>query len=186
MDTESLGQQRSSINISGDSHFYVGACSPVSLRDVCILQGDFMPQDPFMFYVAHGRFNKPWLYLHAFHLCVTLGPLLHHEKNFSFFKARTMVCDDGQWVSPLLTLIIPHSLGLPIWFPPVFQELLQFSDRAELQDLGLPDVAIDPRGVRVWCNVVELGPLTRTQAAVASRLEQSRARLDKGGVKEDC
>lgn len=130
-----------------------------------------------MFYVAQGHVNKPWLCLEAFHLYVTLGPLLHHEKNFSFFRARTIVYEGDQWFSPFITIILPHYLEFPIWFPSELRDLCTFSDRAELKDLCLPMVEILPRVNPTWRrDVVTMGPSTEIQMAMISRLEQSWAK----------
>lgn len=181
---ENLDQQLSSIAIPDGSRFFIGARSPIFPRDVRMVQGDFMPQDPYMFFVAHGHIDTPWLILEGFRLAVTLGHLLHHEKDFSCFRARTIVYDGmrREWFSPLITLVIPHSLGLPVWFPPEIQKLYRYSDLAALKDLGVPEVEIDPRCIHIWrVNVVEMGPPTRIQAAVASRLGKSWAKSTRKG-----
>lgn len=183
---ENLDQQSPSAAIPAGSYNFIGARSPIYPRDMRAVLGDFMPHNPHMFFVAHGQFDTPWLYLEAFRLCVTLGPLLHHEKDFSFFGARTSVRDGNRLSSPLLTLIIPHYLGLPVWFPLGLQGLYQYTDRAELKDLVIPEVAIDPRGVQVWRrNVVEMGPPTEIQAAAAVRLARSWMKLDREEIEGD-
>lgn len=120
--------------------------------------------------MAYGRANAPWLYLQAFRLCVTLGALLHHEKDFSFFRARTIAYDGDMWSAPFLTLIIPHYLGCS----PELQRLCQSSDRACLDDLGLSPAGLVPYANRIWRrDLVMMGPPTQIQAAMVSRLEKS-------------
>lgn len=168
------------------SCYWIGAHSPIYSRDVQAVLGDFLPQNPYWFYVAHGRFDTPWLYLEAFHMCVTLGPLLHHEKKVSLFRARTIVYENNMWSSPLLTIFIPHHLVLPVSFPPDLQELYQYTDRADIEDLNVPPVQIIPRVHRVWeRDVVRGSSITERQLALENRLRQSwERRVIVRGTKE--
>ncbi|KZP27729.1 hypothetical protein FIBSPDRAFT_886287 [Athelia psychrophila] len=139
--------------------------------DTCI------PRDPYMFYVAFGHVTTPFLHLQAFNLFVTLGPLLHHEKDFSFFRARTIIHAGELWYAPFITLLIPHHLDFPIHFLPALRKLYQYTDRAELSDVNLPNVEIIPKNHRAWRRTaVEMGPITEIQAAMASRLQESWGR----------
>ncbi|KZP15612.1 hypothetical protein FIBSPDRAFT_958627 [Athelia psychrophila] len=169
LNSDMLDRQSPSVIIPDGSRFFIGARSPVYPCDVRPVLGNFMPQDPFMFYIAEGQIDKPWLYLEAFRLCVTLGPMIGHEKNFTIFKGRALIRDGGQRYSPFLTLIIPHRLGLPVWFPPVMQDLYRYSDRAELKDLYLPTV---PHFCGIWERVVtDKRSYTNVQAAMVIRIE---------------
>ncbi|KZP17249.1 hypothetical protein FIBSPDRAFT_894368 [Athelia psychrophila] len=170
-----LDRQSSSIVVPDGSRFFIGARSPVYPGDVRPVLGNFMPQDPYMLYIAQGRVDKPWLYLEAFRLCITLGPKIGHEKNFSIFRGRALIRDGGQRLSPFLTLIIPHRLGLPVWFPPVMQDLYSYSDRAKLEDLYLPSI---PFFCGVWKRVVtDDRPYTDIQAGMVRRVERGWAKL---------
>lgn len=183
MSDRNVEDQLSSSIVNPDgSCYFLGARSPLLPCDVRSVLGEFLPQHPFIFFVAYGRVDTPWLYLEAFRMCVTRGPLLHHEKNFSLFRAITPI---GNGRQQLLTLIVPHRLGLPVWFPPMLQELCQNSDRAELKDLCIPEVEIVPRGHRAWRREMMVpGSYTELPVAMAARLERSWTKsLDQGGVK---
>lgn len=155
------------------SCYFIGAHSPVYSRNVQAVLGDFLPQNPLWFYVAHGRFDTPWLYLEAFHMCVTLGPLLHHEKGVSLFRARTLIYENNQWYSPLLTIFIPHYLPLPVSFPPALRNLYQYTDLAVIEDLHVPPVEIIPRIPRVWKRNARWNFLSARQMALAIRVKRS-------------
>ncbi|KZP19333.1 hypothetical protein FIBSPDRAFT_892724 [Athelia psychrophila] len=175
-DSEVLDQALSII-IPDNSRYFINVLVPVYPGHICSLLGNFMTQDPYMFYVAFGHVTTPFLHLQAFDLFVTLGPLLHHEKNFSFFRARTIVHAGTWWFAPFLTLIIPHRLDFPIRFPLALRNLYQYTDLAGLDDLRLPEVEIVPKCHRVWRrDLVEAGPITKIQAAMASRLQESWGR----------
>ncbi|KZP16532.1 hypothetical protein FIBSPDRAFT_894964 [Athelia psychrophila] len=176
-DTEVLNRQSSSIIIPDGSRYFISALVPVYPGDICSLLGNFMPQDPYMFYVAFGHVTTPFLHLQAFNLFITLGPLLHHEKDFSFFRARTIIHAGELWYAPFITLLIPHHLDFPIHFPPALRKLYQYTDRAELSDVNLPNVEIIPKNHCAWRRTaVEMGPITEIQAAMASRLQESWGR----------
>lgn len=169
-----LQQQSSSVDLPDGSCYFIGAQHPIYPGDVCSVLGKFMPQDPHVFYVAYGRMERPWIYLLGYCLFVTLGPLLHHERDFSFYRAHTIISEDDRIVSPLLTFIVPHYIDTPYSFPISLLCLYQHSDRAELADLLVPEVAPVPPAVCTWQrNVVTRGPSTVIQAAVADRLQQS-------------
>lgn len=170
--------QQSPFHHTADSScYFIGAPSPIYSRDIQTVFGDFLPLNPYWFFVAHGRFDTPWLYFEAFRMCVTLGPLLHHEKGVSLFRARTLLRESNQWISPLFTIIIPHHLTLPVWFPPFLHELYQYTNRAEVKDLDVPQVEIISQVPRVWKrDIVQFGPCTEIQAGLAIRLGQSWAR----------
>ncbi|KZP29078.1 hypothetical protein FIBSPDRAFT_947084 [Athelia psychrophila] len=173
-DSEVLDRSSSSIDIPDGSRYFISALIPVYPNDVRVLLGNFMPQDPYMFFVAFGHVTSPFLYLPAFRLYVTLGPLLHHEMNFSFFRARTIIRSGQWWCAPFITLIIPHHLDFPVHLSLARRNLYQYTDRARLEDLDLPNVEIAPQVHRAWRrDVVVMGPITQIQAAMASRLEQS-------------
>ncbi|KZP08239.1 hypothetical protein FIBSPDRAFT_901431 [Athelia psychrophila] len=164
-DTEVLNRQSSSIIIPEGSRYFISVLVPVYPGDICLLLGNFMPQDPYMFYVAFGR---------AFNLFVTFGPLLHHEKDFWFFWARTIIRAGELWYTPFITLLVPHHLDSLIHFPLALRKLYQYTDCAELSDLNLPNVEIIPKNHCVWRRTaVEMGPITEIQAAMASRLQES-------------
>lgn len=166
-------------SIIASPHCFIGAHSPLSSCDIRPVLGNFLPQDPYIFFVAHGRVDKPFLYVKAFQLCMTVGPLLRHEKNFSFFRARTIIRGVGCWFSPLFTLIIPHYLGFPVGPPPMLRKFYQWSARAGLADLYLPTVEIEPQGDSVWRrDVAIVHPCTGVQAAMGVRLEQSWAKYE--------
>lgn len=133
-----------------------------------------MPHHPFIFFVKWGRVDTSWLYLPAFHMCVTRGPLLHHEKNFSYYQARTRVYVDDQRISPFLTLIIPHHLGFPEAFHLSVQDKHELPSRAKFSDHVLPRVDIYAHRVRVWqWDRVNFYPWTEIQAASFARLQES-------------
>ncbi|KZP04750.1 hypothetical protein FIBSPDRAFT_967867 [Athelia psychrophila] len=173
-DSEELDRSSSSINIPYGSRYFISALIPVYPNNVRVLLGNFMPQDPYMFYVAFGHVTSPFLYLPAFRLYVTLGLPLHHEMNFTFFRAHTIIRSGQWWCAPFITLIIPHHLDFPVHLSLARRNLYQYTDRAWLEDLDLPNVEIAPRVHRAWRrDVVVMGPITQIQAAMASRLEQS-------------
>ncbi|KZP24888.1 hypothetical protein FIBSPDRAFT_1010541 [Athelia psychrophila] len=75
-DSEELDRSSSSINIPDGSRYFISALIPVYPDDVRVLLGNFMPQDPYMFFVAFGHVTSPFLYLPAFRL-VEIVPRVH-------------------------------------------------------------------------------------------------------------
>ncbi|KZP13553.1 hypothetical protein FIBSPDRAFT_897323 [Athelia psychrophila] len=105
-DSEVL-DQASSIIIPDNSRYFINVLVPVYPGHIRSLLGNFMTQDPYMFYVAFGH----------------------------------------------------------------------YTDLAGLDDLRLPEVEIVPKCHRVWRrDLVEAGPITKIQAAMASRLQESWGR----------
>lgn len=160
--------------LSDDSHHFVGLNEDLPPGSVCRVLGNFLPQNPSIFYVAWGQVtHTPFLYLPAFHLAVTRGPLLHHEQNFSYYQAHTIVYVDGRLEFPVLTLMIPHHLGIPEAFQPSPQ-MHQNNHLALFSDHVLPQVEICPHRFRIWQRErVELGPATVIQDATFTRLHNS-------------
>lgn len=159
------------------SHFFIGAPSFLYPNDVCAVLGNFLPENPHIFFVAHAQIRTPWLFVQAFRLCVSLGPLLHHEGDFSFFRGRTIVCEGDTWSSPCLTIMIPHDPDFPFWLiPTALPEAGQYSDRVSLRDLGIPRVGLVPYQNCIWRrDLVSPAFSFKVQAAMMDRLEQSWA-----------
>lgn len=173
-DLLALFHQVSLLDNPDGSRYFAAASGPIFPHQVSCVRGNFMPQNPFIFYVTWGSLDTPWLFLPAFQLFVTCGRLLHHEHDFSYFQARTRVLVGTQRVSIPITLIIPHVVKCPGPFWPSFQDMVEMPYRTKLEELILPEVEIYTHRDRVWdWTKVEQGPWTEAQAASCDKLRES-------------
>lgn len=149
--TALLGPQPEVDDPDGSQRF-AAASGPIFGNHVRIVRGNFMPSHPYIFYVAWsaGPLNTPWLFLPAFGMCVTRGNLLHHEQDFSFYQARTRVFVERVRYSPVLILLIPHSLGHPQPFRPSLLDAFEILFRTSLAEMDIPDVEIVTHRIRTW------------------------------------
>lgn len=163
-----LFRQSSSIVVPDGSSHFVGASGPVYPQDVREVGAAFMPQNPWILYVAWGPVDTPYLWLPNYRFFVHRGLLLCRERNFSFFQGCIRVCLNGQDLAPLITIIIPHRLGGPERFHPSLPTRLMISE------FPLPLVEIASTHRREWdWGSVEFSPFTLRQTESLARLRES-------------
>ncbi|KZP05104.1 hypothetical protein FIBSPDRAFT_903768 [Athelia psychrophila] len=90
------------------------------------------------------------------------------ERNFSFYQGCVRVCLNGQDLTPLITIIIPHRLGGPECLHPLLPTRLLISE------FPLPLVEITSMHRREWdWGTVEFSPFTLRQTESLARLRES-------------
>lgn len=172
-----LWRQSSAIDVPDSSHYFAGAAGPIRPQDVRIVRGNFLPHHSFIFFAAWtaGPILTPWLYLPAFKLFITIGSLLHHERNFSYYQGRCRVVSNGRRYSLPLTLIFPHQ----VWHPESdcwLRKPLDSSHLSSLADINVPEVEINTYRFRQWVwQVPDEDQWTEAQAASFNCLDCSWA-----------
>lgn len=165
---DALFRQSSSIVVPDGSSHFVGATGPVYPQDVREVRGAFMPQNPWILYLAWGPVDTPYLWLPAYRFFVHRGLLLSREQDFAFYQGCIRVCLDGREIAPLITIIIPHRLGGPERFHPSLPTHLKFSE------FPLPSVEINSSQRVDWdWGAVTLSPFTERQTASLARLREA-------------
>lgn len=171
-----LFRQSSSIDVPDGASHFVGADGPVYPQDVREVLGAFMPQNPWILYLAWGPVDTPYLWLPNYRFFVHRGRMLCREQNFSFYQGCVRVCLDGQDLAPLITIIIPHRLGGPERFHP------SFPTRLRVAEFPLPLVEIASSLHLEWdWDSVELSPFTLRQTESLARLRDSWSEARRSG-----
>lgn len=99
---DTLFTQSSLINIPDGSSYFADVPGPVFPNEVCMVQGAFMPQDPFILCLTSGQVSTPYMFLAGYRFFVHCGSLLHHELDFHFHQGCIMVCLDGHKITSLI------------------------------------------------------------------------------------
>lgn len=155
------------IVVPDGSRYFPGLQGHFYVQDVHDVHGAFLPHNPWILYLEWGSVSTPFLWLPAYGYCVHRGPLLHREKDFSFYQGCIRVCLGDKYLTPLIVIIIPHYLERRWFFQP-------WSTGLTTLEFTLPDVLIEPYQRLQWdWSDVAFGPCTSRQMEAFERLNQS-------------